>query len=203
LYLNSAKYLKVGQALWVDQLFSHGVLNGIYSFHASAAAYGEYYNNNFANHQPVKFKKITCRQVWQAFVQESIRTTASLSEIDLELPDGLAIDDVTNEAFAHLGANGIIRVAGGHQCSECTHEYKATADVIPNSNTAATVGVDDDENMPPLPSQQEQSSGGDNNSEDMEVDKAFVKLAVVDGLVTGPSVWLYSLLLILWLILSF
>ncbi|KAF8999983.1 hypothetical protein BDQ17DRAFT_1427467 [Cyathus striatus] len=38
-HLNSAKYLKVGQKLWVDRAFSQSVLNGIYSFHASAAAY--------------------------------------------------------------------------------------------------------------------------------------------------------------------
>ena len=114
LYLNLAKYLKVGQALWVDQVFSHGVLNGIYSFHASAAAYGEYWNNNFGNNELVKFKKISHCQVWQAFVQESIQTIAFLSGIDLELPDGLVIDNVTKEAFAVLGANRIIRVAGGH-----------------------------------------------------------------------------------------
>jgi hypothetical protein len=53
LYLNSAKYLKVGQALWVDRSFSQGVLNGIYSFHASAAAYTDYWNNSFGNNQLV------------------------------------------------------------------------------------------------------------------------------------------------------
>ncbi len=44
IYLNSAKYLKVGQALWVDQSFSQAVWNGLYSFHASGAAYTEYCN---------------------------------------------------------------------------------------------------------------------------------------------------------------
>lgn len=194
LYLNSAKYLKVGQTLWVDRSFSQAVLNGIYSFHASAAAYGEYWNNSFGNNQLVKQKRISRRHVWQAFVQESIRSIASLSGIDLELQDGLAIDEVTKEAFAVLGANGIIRVAAGHQCSECAHEYKATADVISNSDPSATVGVDSNENISHLPSQQGQSSSSngdtsDDNSEDMQVDKALVTLMVVDGLVTGPSVW--------------
>jgi hypothetical protein len=46
-YLNSAKFLKVGQSLWVDRLFSNGVMNGMYSFHASAAAYTEFWNNTF------------------------------------------------------------------------------------------------------------------------------------------------------------
>jgi hypothetical protein len=191
LYLNSAKYLKVGQVLWVDRSFSQGVLNGIYSFHASASAYGEYWNNSFGNSQLVKLKNITRRHVWQAFVQESIRSIASLSEIDLELPDGLAIDELTEQAFAVLGANGIIRAAAEHQCSECAHEYKATADVIANSDHSETVGVDGNSGEPYNPSQQGQSSSssGDASDDDMEVDKAFVRLMVVDGLVTGPSVW--------------
>ena len=46
-YLNSAKYLKVGQTVWVDRIFSNAVLNGMYSFHASAAAYMEFWNNSF------------------------------------------------------------------------------------------------------------------------------------------------------------
>ena len=190
LYLNSAKYLKIGQALWVDRLFSRSVLNGIYSFHASAAAYTEYWNNTFGTNQLVPYKQITRRQVWQAFVQESIRSIASMSNIDLELQDGLAIDEVTTEAFAILGANGIIRVAGGHMCSECTHEYKATADVIGNPNPGTTV---DDQILPQPSTEQEQSSGysqntsGDEN-ESSEADKALVTLVVLDGMVTGPSV---------------
>ena len=190
MYLNSAKYLKVGQALWVDRSFSQGVLNGIYSFHASAAAYTDYWNNSFGNNQLVQHKRITRRQVWQAFVQESIRSIASMSEIDLELQDGLAIDEVTTEAFSILGANGVVRVADGHTCSECTHEYKATADIIANPDSTATI---DDLNVPQPSAQQEQSSSSSTNtsggeSEEMQIDKALVKLVVLDGLVTGPSV---------------
>jgi len=47
LYLNSAKYIKIGQTRWVDRSFSTAVVNGMYSFHASAAAYTEYWNNTF------------------------------------------------------------------------------------------------------------------------------------------------------------
>ena len=47
LYLNSAKYMKIGQTIWVDRSFSTAVVNGMYSFHASAAAYTEYWNNTF------------------------------------------------------------------------------------------------------------------------------------------------------------
>ncbi|KAF8233224.1 hypothetical protein L208DRAFT_1073134, partial [Tricholoma matsutake] len=74
LYLNSAKYLKVGQGLWVDRSFSQAVLNGLYTFHATAAAtaaYTEYWNNSFRK-QLVQFKKVTQHHVWQAFVQESM-----------------------------------------------------------------------------------------------------------------------------------
>ena len=46
-YLNSAKYLKIGQAFWVDHVFSASVVNSMYNFHASAAAYAEFWNNTF------------------------------------------------------------------------------------------------------------------------------------------------------------
>ena len=55
--------------------------------HASAAAYTEYWNNNFGTSEV----NITHHQVWQAFVQESIRTISAASNIDLELKDGLGI----------------------------------------------------------------------------------------------------------------
>ncbi|KAF8234095.1 hypothetical protein L208DRAFT_1033766, partial [Tricholoma matsutake] len=70
---------------------SHGVLNGIYNFHASASAYAEYWNNSFKKHQTVNFNGVTRHQVWQAFVQESIWTVASPYGTDLTLRDGLAI----------------------------------------------------------------------------------------------------------------
>ena len=41
-YLNSAKYIKIGQHIWTDWSFSNAVVNGMYSFHASAAAYMDY-----------------------------------------------------------------------------------------------------------------------------------------------------------------
>ncbi|KAF8223494.1 hypothetical protein L208DRAFT_1316559, partial [Tricholoma matsutake] len=44
-YLNSARYLKVGQNIWVDWGFSHAVISGVYHFHASVASYAEYWND--------------------------------------------------------------------------------------------------------------------------------------------------------------
>ena len=106
----------------MDQSFSQAVWNGLYSFHASAAMYTKYWNNSFQRNQMVQSKQVTWRQIWQAFVQESIRSIASMSDIDLVLQDGLSIEEVTKEAFDVLGANGVIRVAGEHSCSECTQE---------------------------------------------------------------------------------
>lgn len=64
-HLNNARFVKAGQSLWVDRIFSLSVLNGIYSFHASTQAYMEFWNNTFGS-------TLSYRQVWKAFVQESI-----------------------------------------------------------------------------------------------------------------------------------
>ena len=74
IYLNSAKYLKVGQSVWIDRVFSNAVVNGMYSFHASASAYMEYWNNIFGVEK--SFKLSRCH-IWQAFVQESTQTIAA------------------------------------------------------------------------------------------------------------------------------
>ena len=47
-YLNSAKLLKVGQSIWVDQIFSGAVVNAVYSFHASTSAFSEFWSNSFS-----------------------------------------------------------------------------------------------------------------------------------------------------------
>jgi hypothetical protein len=123
-YLNSAKYLKVGQSVWVDRFFSNAVVNAIYSFHASAAAYTDFWNKSYAHLNPETSCLVSRRIIWQAFVQESVRVIGSSLNQHLTLKDGLAIDDVTQQAFEHLGKNGIINVANGHACSECTQPYR-------------------------------------------------------------------------------
>jgi hypothetical protein len=143
IYLNSAKYLKVGQSVWVDRVFSNAVVNGMYSFHASASAYTEYWNNSFGVFDQDQPLELTRRQIWQAFVQESTRTIAASAGINLELNDGLAIDEVTKEAFNILGENGVIRAADQHSCTQCTQKYKATSDIINGADPAAVVGVDE------------------------------------------------------------
>jgi hypothetical protein len=160
LYTNNAKYLKVGQNLWVDRSFSKAVVNGMFSFHASSQAYAQFWNDSFG----ITTKAITMRHVWQTFVQESIRTVAAASSYSLELLDNLPISDVAEKAFDILGQNGTIHAAIPHSCSECTHPYKAT--------------VDDNPPIPPI----------DGMDVDEDPPSADVKMVVLDGIVMGPTV---------------
>ena len=183
-YLNSAQYLKIGQSVWVDRAFSHGVLNGIYNFHASASAYAEYWNSSFQKHENVNFSGLTRRQVWQAFVQESIRTVASAYGTDLTLRDGLAIDEVTKEAFSFLGQDGIILAAKDHHCSDCTHPYKHTSDLNASDDPTETL----EGNNIPIPQSLRQTSSDE--AQRMEVDDSAaqdVTMVVLDGIVFGPT----------------
>jgi len=168
-YLNSALYLKVGQSLWVDCVFSTAVLNGMYSFHGSASAYGEFWNNSFGTTDKSNEYLITRRQVWQSFVQESIRTIASSIDPsnNLELDAKLKIKEVTEQAFNLLGQNGRIHSAAGHACAECTHQYKPMVDVMPPDG---------------------EPQNATTSSEDMDVNFAPVTMVVVDGIVMGPTV---------------
>jgi len=125
-YLNSAKYLKVGKSLWVDRLFSTSVINAMYNFHASASAYAEYWNNTFGTEQLL----VTRCHIWQAFVQQSVRTIAEECGFDVEFDNGLNIKEVTTQAFSVLGENGIIRAADKHACAECTQKHNKTSNVV-------------------------------------------------------------------------
>ena len=186
-FLNDAKYLKVGQSTYVDRVFSNAVINGIYSFHASTAAYAEFWTNSFGKANSVKLPR---RHVWQTFIQESIRRISHTLEITFETNDSLTIAELTNKAYGLLGENGGIRLSNGHTCSECTQDYKATADyATQNNDPAAVLGVDDDRPVPAL---------ADGNPDNINIAnqplapapsaaKAPVKMVVVDGLVMGPS----------------
>jgi CxC5 like cysteine cluster associated with KDZ transposases len=197
-YLNSAKYLKVGRNTWVDRVFSKAVMNGMYSFHASSAAYSEFWSNSYSQ----GIKNITRRQIWHAFIQESIRAVSTVSNTNLEVQDGLSIDEVTREAFNVLGEDGIIRAADQHHCSECTQPYKAIADVITGADPAALVGVDENRDVPVLVGdgadlaaqdaaqarQQALNLEGAHVNDEMNIDHAPVTMAILDGIVMGPQV---------------
>lgn len=162
-HLNNARFVKVGQNLWVDRIFSLSVLNGVYSFHASTQAYMEFWNNTFGF-------ALSYRQVWKAFVQESIRLVASLSETELETSDtGLNTENLVSEAYNIIGNDGIINIAKNHECIECAQPYKAKADKLPNiqNDNASSIAESSDDNM--------------------DVDNSLVKMVVLDGIVMGPT----------------
>ncbi len=121
---NSARYLQIGRNMWADRNFSSAVVKSMYNFHASANTYCDYWNNTFGSSNPANRLKLGRRQVWQAFVQESIRTVASSDDVDFETPANLSIDDLTEKAFYELGNGGHMKVANDHSCSECTKPFK-------------------------------------------------------------------------------
>jgi hypothetical protein len=202
-YLNSAKFLKVGTSVWVDCVFSKAVLNGIYSFHASSSAYAEFWNDSFWNTQS-NSRKITRRQIWHIFVQESLHAVATGSNQTLVLKDSLKIVEVTKEAFGFLGSNGMIQSAHGHVCSECTHTFKETADIISGDDPAALVEIDENRTVPVLLGEggdlaaqdaaevrqlavQARTHRGETNAMIVDNEAAPVVMAVVDGVVMGPK----------------
>ncbi|KAF8954384.1 hypothetical protein BDZ97DRAFT_1908272 [Flammula alnicola] len=193
-YLNSARFLKVGQSMWVDRNFSHSVLSGMYNFHVSAAAYTQYWND--CNSITSSNIQITRRLTWQAFVQESIRTVASSKNINLELRENLNIKELVVEAFAVLGNTGVLEPAKEHSCSQCSQAYKATADFMANDDPAAVAGADENSNVPALAGEFADVSApqirANNlnmvaNVDAMDVDYAPVKMVVLDGIVMGPT----------------
>lgn len=137
----------------MDRVFSNAVISGTYSFHASASAYTEFWNNSFGD----QGFELSRHQIWQSFVQESIRTIAAESKTNLELRNNLHINDVTQQAFQNLGNNGILQSAHGHSCSDCTHAFKAQQDSIPDQ-------------VHPI-----------------DPTAAPVSMVVVDGIVMGPT----------------
>jgi CxC5 like cysteine cluster associated with KDZ transposases/CxC6 like cysteine cluster associated with KDZ transposases len=175
-YLNSAQYLKIGHSLWVDREFTSAVMSGVYHFHASTAAYTAFWNNVFASES--SSGKVSHRQIWQAFVQESVRFMASMSGINLTLPDNLRIDEVTKEAYYVLGEGGLIRAANGHACEECTQKYRRASNQEVDHDQSATVGMDEANVL----------IGEDH---DVEESTAPVKMVVVDGIVMGHSICAY------------
>jgi len=140
----------------------------MYSFHGSASAIGEFWNNSFGTTDKENEYQITRRQVWKSFIQESVRSIASSHNPNnnLELDHNLKTSEVTEQAFNILGQNGHIHSATGHTCAECTHRYKSTVDVMP-------------------PDDEPQNT---TSSEEMGVDFAPVTMVVVDGIVMGPTV---------------
>jgi hypothetical protein len=180
--------LKLGQSLWADRGFATSAINAMYNFHSSASAFAEYWNNTHGTDQI----SITRAHVWQAFVQQSVRTIAEESGIDAELDDGLNIKEVTTQAFSLLGEDGIVRAAEEHACEECTQKRKDTSDVVFN-DPAAVVGVDaTDDNIPAMavaPEEMDVDAPQVASDNEMDIDGIpNIKMVVLDGVVMGPQV---------------
>src|ERR1700683_4838968 len=213
-YLNNAKYLKVGRSVWVDRVFSGGVINGIYHFHASSSAFVEFWNDTFCASQKTQSRKISQRQIWHTFVQESMRIVAKSSGVILEMENDIPIAQVTKKAFIRLGDSGVIKCARNHSCSQCTHKYKETADRIAGDDPAAVLGVDEHHQVPDLVGEgaelaiqdaaqarlnaQLAAQARSNADDAMDVDESSqssssseeaspVTLVVMDGVVMGPT----------------
>jgi hypothetical protein len=134
-------------------------------------------------------------------MQESIRTVAQSSKVNLELADGLAIKEVTKQAFSKLGENGVICSAKNHFCSECTHNYKATPDRITGDDPAAVLGIDVNHQVPVLEGEGAELAVQDTTRARFEAENAMVvdrspfpdeepspvKMVVIDGVVMGPT----------------
>jgi hypothetical protein len=148
-------------------------MNGVYHFHASTAAYTAFWNNTFGNESSPS-SKVSHRQIWHAFVQESIRFMASMSDINLTLRDHLAINEVTKEAYNILGENGLIRAANGHACDECTHKYIRPTNQGVDNDQSATVGMDETDAVTV-------------EAQEVQESTAPVKMVVVDGIVMGHT----------------
>ncbi|KAF8344786.1 hypothetical protein F5887DRAFT_885727 [Amanita rubescens] len=174
-YLNSAKYIKIGHNLWVDRKFTSAVMSGVYHFHASTAAYTAFWNNVFSD-EVSDSGKVGHRHIWQAFVQESIRFMASMADINLILRDNLAIDEVTKGAYQTLGEGGLVRAADGHACEECTQKFRRRSDQPVAEDGSGTVGMDPANNV---------------IAEEFEESMAPVKMVVVDGIVMGHTICAY------------
>ena len=203
-YLNSAKYLKVGQSVWVDRIFGQGVINGTYNFHASASAYMQYWNDS-ALAKGIQFR-FSRRHIWQAFVQESIRMVASVNGDELSLPENTDISTVTKLAFQKLGQKGVLPIGLNHSCSACKQPHKADADIVGNDDPAAIVDADENENVPALvgedaevsaantaQARQETQRRREQLDHTMDVDdnlnrKEDVEMIILDGIVMGPTV---------------
>ena len=177
----------------MDWVFSNAVVNAMYTFHASASRYEEFWNNSFGKTQPSTSFHLSCCQIWQAFVQESIHTVASVAKIEISVHDNLGIDEVTKEAFSVLGENGVIRAADQHTCSECAHDYiERTSASTTEANSADVVGIDDDAEQS-VPQDANSDSSSESTSEnDMNVEKALVKMVVVDGICIGSKHCAYA-----------
>ena len=181
----------------------------MYNFHASASAYTQFWNDCISvTNSDVR---LTQHLIWQAFVQESIRTIASIKNINLELREDLNIHQVVSGAFMKLENTGIIEPGIKHSCSKCSQPHKQTVDFIVNEDPAAVIGADENSSVPVLTGEYADLSAHEtarerraaqnrvnsvNTENEMVIDADDVKMIVLDGVVIGPTVnYIYKFLM--------
>ncbi|KAF8988493.1 hypothetical protein BDQ17DRAFT_1223144, partial [Cyathus striatus] len=160
----------------------------IYHFHASTAAFTEFWNESFRESS----FKLSCRQTWQAFISESIRQVATYNNKSLIITsDERQIQELTRKAFEILGQEGIIECAKNHSQSECTHEYKSTAEIEARASawqhiSSATNDMDID-NESSSESSSDSSNKTTNTDQPTQAErKPIVNMVVMDGIIMGP-----------------
>lgn len=152
-------------------------MNETYHFHASPSSIAAFWNNTFRIDDEGWEWKISWRQVWQAFIQESIRKVASVYDFNLELDTRLPTKDVAHQAFQQLDCKGVIETAHDHSCSECTHAYEHEADHISGADPAAVIGVDENRRVPRLEGEFEAHAAQDSvNVDGMDVDEVLQQI---------------------------
>ena len=115
------------------------------------------------------------------------------------------IDDVTKHTFLSLGEKGVVRSAENNFCSECTLDYKNTADIIIGDDPVALVGVDENHNVPVLTGENADLAAKDAAQARLDAENAMdidqtpspseatpVKLVVMNGVVMCPTHCAYS-----------
>ncbi|KAH6904546.1 hypothetical protein BKA70DRAFT_1432307 [Coprinopsis sp. MPI-PUGE-AT-0042] len=147
------------QSLRQSSVFTQSVCNAIYSFHASAQAFTEYFNDSYSL-TPSSFASlqststlISCRHSWQAFMQESLRMVSGAAGRPLTVALKTSVDLLAKRAYTVLGQGGKLSNAQDHACIDCTQPWRSDAEGDPYA---------------------------------MEEEDAWVNMRVVDGIVTGP-----------------
>ena len=110
-------------------------------------------------------------------------------DITFETNDNLTIAELTHKAYSVLGENGGIRLSNGHACSECTQDYKATANFVPqNNDPAALLGVDENRIVPALANENAEIANVPDETINAisPITDAPIKMVVMDGVVMGP-----------------
>lgn len=176
-YLNSARYLNIGQKLWVNRKFSSGVLNAIYHLHASTSGWTNFFNSTYGDNN----FKISHRHIWNAFQEETIRQNSDATNIDFYVNESASSNEVMQIAFGTLGKKGIIQLTENHACEECSQPYKKQSDFIATTNDPSAVLEDNNTSIPIINSV---------HTTEMDVDGIQnVTMVVLDGIVVGTKVF--------------